>query len=301
MPTFDETATDAQVVAAFGDKVKGRNFVITGTGMPSLGGQAAIAMASGKPAHIIIASRTPSKAEPVFAATAAADSSIKITSLKCELTDRDSVRAAAAAEILEAAPSIDVLINNAGVMAVLDYEQDRHGVESQLSDNYLGHFLLTNLLVPGLLAAKVGARVVNMTSQGYRVTPFRFDDWNFSDGMTYDEWTGYGQACTARMLFAHALTKRLRSRGVTSTSVHPGVIMGTNLGAHLEPEVYSRVYQQGTATMLVAALDPEVASRSPAYLANSKIEKSYDFASDAKSAEKLWKLSEDILGERFEY
>ncbi|KAH6652525.1 short-chain dehydrogenase [Truncatella angustata] len=324
MPTFNIKTTSEEVVAAFGDHVKGKTFVLTGAAYGSLGGHAAVSLALREPAHIIIASRTEEKVAPVLSEIQIIDSSIKTTFVHLDLTDRDSVRQAAE-KIRAVAPKIDVLINNAGIMAIQEYKTDKHGVEIQLSANYLGHFLLTNLLLPNILAAGHNSRITNVTSVGYRSSEFRFDDWNFSDGKTYDPWTAYGQAKTAEILFAWALAKRLKDRGVTATALHPGMIAGTGLGDHLDastafndigtivkrntgrdwdwadPEALRRTLTQGSATTLVAVLDPEVPARSPAYLTNGAIGKAWDFATDYEKADKLWTLSEDILGQKFQY
>ncbi|KAI0123301.1 hypothetical protein BJ170DRAFT_104780 [Xylariales sp. AK1849] len=324
MPAFNLKTTSEEVVAAFGDQVKGKTFVLTGAAQAGLGGHAAVTLALREPAHIIIASRTEEKVKPVLEEIAVIDSSIKTTFVQIDLTDRDSVRQAAE-KIRAVAPKVDVLINNAGIMAIQEYKTDKHGVELQLSANYLGHFLLTNLLIPTLLSAGPGSRVVNVSSNGYRASPFRFDDWNFSGGKTYDPWSGYGQAKTAEILFAWALTKRLEDRGVTATALHPGTIWGTGLAAHLDPytvfndfnevikrntgrewswehpEALRRTLTQGAATTLVAALDPEIPAKSPAYLANGHIREALDYATDPEKADRLWSLSEEILGQEFKH
>ncbi|KAI2603693.1 NAD(P)-binding protein [Hypoxylon sp. NC1633] len=321
MPAFDETATSEQVIEAFAPQIKDRTFVITGAGKPSIGSQMATSLARGSPAHILIASRTAKKVEPVLKDIAAIDSSIKTTFVQVDLTDHDSVRQAAK-EILAAAPKIDVLINSAGVMAVKEYTVDKQGIEFQLSANYVGHFLLTNLLVPALQAANGGSRVVNLTSSGYMISPFRFDDWSFSGGKTYDLWTGYGQSKTANILFAYGLTRRLQSRGVTSTATHPGINHDTQLGGHLTADDYgqipaimkrntgiewnweyprSKTFTQIAATSLIAALDPDIPEKSPAYLANSQIREPEEHAKNPDDADKLWELSEKLVGQKFVY
>ncbi|XDG01607.1 hypothetical protein ABKA04_001222 [Annulohypoxylon sp. FPYF3050] len=324
MAVLDAYSTGDQVVEAFNSQVKGKTYVITGAGMPSIGSQMAISLAKGSPAHILIASRTAKKVDPVLEKIAEIDSSIKTTFVQVDLTDHDSVRRAAK-DILATAPKIDVLINSAGNMAIKDYTVDKQGIEIQLSANYLGHFLLTNLLAPALINAGSqpgGARVVNLTSLGYRCSPFRFDDWNFSNGKTYDLWSGYGQAKTASILFAFGLTKKLKSHGVTSTAAHPGSNNDTQLGSHLTVDDYSlipeitkrntgkewewetprfKTFDQICSTSLAAALDPEIPGKSPAYLANCQPHGVDEHARDPEAVEKLWKLSEDIVGQKFEY
>ncbi|KAI1079146.1 NAD(P)-binding protein [Whalleya microplaca] len=313
MTTFNGNTTNEEVIKAFTPQIKGKTFVIVGAGHPSIGSEIATSLAQGSPAHILLASRTAAKVEPVLSRIAALDASVKTTFVQVDTTDHGSVRRAAA-EILVAAPRIDVL-----------YTLDKQGVEMQLSANHVGDFLLTNLLVPALLVAGAepgGARLVNLTSSGYLISPFRFDDWNFSGGKTYDPWISYGQAKTANILFAHGLHARLASRGVTSTATHPGYTPDTQLGAHLTPADYAAIaptmkrstgrdwaweeprfktLAQIAATPLVAALDPAVPVLSPAYLWNGRVGEVEEYAWDPESVERLWRLSEELVGQRFEY
>ncbi|RYP28269.1 hypothetical protein DL767_007289 [Monosporascus sp. MG133] len=323
MPVFDATATSEEVVEAFAAQVKGRTFVITGAGQPSIGSSMAIALAGASPGHILIASRTAAKVEPVLTAIRKINPSIKTTFVQVDLSDHDSVRRAAQEVLETTAFKIDVLINSAGNMALKEYTLDKQGIEMQLSANHLGHFLLTNLLAPALLAAagtEHGARVVNLCSLGYLISPFRFDDYNFSGGTTYDLWTAYGQAKTANILFTFGLAKRLR--GVIPFAAHPGSNLDTQLGSHLAMEDYNSIfettkrntgkdfvfeeprfktYAQIGATPLTAALDPDIAPKSPALLINSQIAETAEYASDPVMAEKLWKLSEKLVGQEFNY
>ncbi|GAW24105.1 hypothetical protein ANO14919_136860 [Xylariales sp. No.14919] len=317
---FDGHTTSEEVVEAFKHEIKGRTFVLIGAGYPSIGSQVATYLAGGSPAHILIASRTASKVGPVLKAIAEVDSSIKTTYVQVDTTDHDAVREAAP-KILAAAPKIDVLVHTAGAMATKEYTLDKQGIEFQLSANHVGGFLLTNLLMPALLAAG-RARFVNLTSSGYRLTPFRFNDWNFSGGKEYDPWLGYGQAKTANILFAYGLGKRLGHRGITATAVHPGYNGDTKLGAHLTWDDYGlidgvmkrnrgidwvweeprfKTFSQIAATSLIAALDPELPAKAPAYLQNSQVHEPEQHAKDPESVEKLWKLSEELVKQKFEY
>ncbi|KFA73268.1 hypothetical protein S40288_08611 [Stachybotrys chartarum IBT 40288] len=320
MPALNGMSTADEVVETLSSSVKGRVFVITGAGQPSIGSQMALALAKASPAHILIASRTPSKVEPVLAAIKELDSTIKTTFVQFDLTDHESVRAAAKT-ILDAAPRIDVLINSAGVMAVKEYTTDKQGIELQLSANHVGHFLLTNLLVPALAAAE-GARVVNLTSSGYLISPFRFDDYNFSDGAAYNSWESYGQAKTANILFTHGLSKRLGHHGITAAAAHPGYNGDTKLGAHLTWDDYAAIgplvkqnsgidfvfeeprfktLGQIAATPLAAALDPGLEGALPAYIQNCEVVEVLGHAREEEAVEKLWALSEKLVGQKFAY
>jgi len=321
---FDATTTSDQVIETFESQIKGRTFVITGAGKPSIGSKIASSLAKKSPAHILIASRTAAKVQPVLDEIKEIDPSIKTTFVQVDLTDHDSVRRAAQ-EILAAAPRIDVLINSAGNMAIKDFTVDKQGIELQFSGNHVGHFLLTNLIVPALLAAGADtrlARVVNLTSSGYLISPVRFSDHNFSNGKEYDPWSGYGQAKTANILFAYGLSKRLKNRGVTATATHPGYNGDTRLGSHLTWDDYGAIgptmkkntgkdfvfeeprfktYDQISTTTLIAALDPEIPAKSPAFLMNSGIQEPDEHARDPEVVEKLWKLSEELVGQEFSW
>lgn len=171
------------------------------------------------------------------------DANIKTVVL--DLMSQDSIRKAAS-EIANLAPRIDTIINNAGFMTP-KRQLTAEGIEAQFGANHVGHFLLTNLLMPQLLAAaKTNApgvtRVVNLTSLGHRLSPVRFHDYNFegkdippeeqhpplppmfakgSDG-AYNGWISYGQAKTANILFTIELNKLLNNKGIVSYAVHPG-------------------------------------------------------------------------------
>ncbi|KAL8947331.1 MAG: hypothetical protein Q9222_006375 [Ikaeria aurantiellina] len=326
---FDAATTSGQVIAAFADQVKERTFVITGAGQPSIGSSIATELAKASPSHILIASRTAAKVEPVLSTIRQINPAIKATLVQVDLSDHESVRHAAPQIMTATGNKIDVMINSAGNMALKEYTLDKQGLEMQLSANHVGHFLLTNLLMPALLAGAqgpYGARVVNLTSAGYQISPVRFDDPAFSAGKAYDPWTAYGQAKTAQMLFTHGVANRLKDRGVVSFSCHPGSNFDTKLGSHLQMEDYNdimpltkrntgndfvfsvgdeprfKTYEQIGATPLIAALDPELAAKAPAYLQNNQVvQPAAAHAYDPEHVEKCWKLSEGLIGQVFQY
>ncbi|KAK4173761.1 putative oxidoreductase [Triangularia setosa] len=330
MAFFDNAVTSEQVVSAFAPQVKGRVFVITGAGQPSIGSSIAVELAKASPSHILIASRTAENVYPVLSAIREEDTSVKATFVPVDLSDHDSVLRAAQ-EILAATRSqIDVLINSAGNMALKEYTVDKQGIEMQMSVNHVGHFLLTNLLKPALLAGAAnpyGARVINITSVGYQISPVRYGDVSFSSGKAYDMWAGYGQAKTAQILFSYGLTDRLKHRGVVAFACHPGSNLDTKLGSHLVMDDYSgimpvtqrntgqdfvftvgdeprfKTYEQIGATPLIAALDPGLATRAPAYLQNGQIMQptAQHALYNAIEVEKCWKLSEKLVGQSFMY
>lgn len=155
----------------------------------------------------------------------------EVIPLPMDLGDFASIRRFVA-EILEDETQIDLLINNAGIMACPEARLDG-GWESQFGVNHLGHFLLTKGLLPALLAADA-PRVVCLSSIGHRRGGVNFDDINF-EKTPYDKWTAYAQAKTANALFALGLDMKYAEQGLRAFSVHPGGIM-TPLQRHLDNE-----------------------------------------------------------------
>ncbi|KAE8448958.1 hypothetical protein EG329_008754 [Mollisiaceae sp. DMI_Dod_QoI] len=315
MSSFDVTTSGAEVVTAFPKAVEGKTFVITGPSAGGLGAQTAIFLAQGKPAAILLLGRTESKAAPVIGEIKKINPSIKVQFIQLDLARFDSIKAAAA-EVTKAVNKIDVLINNAGIMGIKDYTLTPEGLESQFGSNHIGHFLLTNLLMPKIEAAGKGARIVNLSSSGYGLGEVRFDDYNFDNGKVYNPWQAYGQSKTANMLFTVSLASKLASKGITSFAVHPGAIY-TNLGTQVDPAEWPIVAKmlgdrgfgfhgvnkdlaQGTSCTLVAALDPSIEKSSGAYLCDCAVEQTPDYAHNPELAQKLWTLSEKIVGQKFE-
>lgn len=293
--------------------------VITGASVDGLGAQAALEVAGGKAATIVLLARDAGKVQPVIDQISKINASIKVVFVQIKLDDLDSVRAAASAVASQlVSAKIDVLINNAGIMCK-PYAKTVDGIESHFAINHLGHFVLTQRLIPLLRKAGPTARVVNVTSNGYLVAPFDPEDVNFTNGRPYHPWSGYGQSKTATMLFTKALAKR----GVLSFAPHPGVITTTHLGDGLDYSLFGEIdavtkqntgrefgsfdaykdVQQGVATVLVAALDPRVEEHNGAYLRDCKVVDAADVAEYARNddmVEKLWSLSEELSGEKFE-
>ncbi|KAH7360178.1 hypothetical protein BKA65DRAFT_421033 [Rhexocercosporidium sp. MPI-PUGE-AT-0058] len=319
MSQFNATTSGAEVVAAFPDKVEGKTFVITGPSAGSLGAQTAIFLASGKPSTILLLGRTASKVSPVISEIQALSPSTRVQFIPLDLASFESIRAAAKT-ISNTVSKIDVLINNAGIMGITEFTLTPSGIESQFGANHIGHFLLTSLLMPKLEAAGNGARVVNLSSSGHQLGEVRLDDYNFDGGKVYDPWAAYGQSKTANILFTVSLAEKLASKGILAFAVHPGSIADTNLGTHVEREMWGHVAQAfvdrgfpnpmlsplkslaaGTSSTLYAALDPSLqVENSGSYIADAAIAGTPDYAHNPSIAEKLWVLSEKIAGEKFQ-
>lgn len=317
-PDFSRETTGAEVVDAFPDQVRDRTFLITGASDSSIGAAVASTLARASPAHIILLARSANKVKPVIDRIQAVNSSIQTTLVTVELDDFDSVRASAE-QVNARTDKIDVLINCAGIMAIPAFTTSKHGIESQFAVNHLGHFLLTALIFDRVVAAGRGARVVSVTSDGYMIAPCRFEDYNFNIGAEYNPWAAYGQAKTANILFARALARKLAGRGICSLAIHPGVVMESGIGRITTSEMFSTInaiaeketgetfkvgkpktMAQGTSTVLVAALDPRMASQTGSYLEDCMVRPLRDYASSAENAQRLWALSEQLVGQKFD-
>ncbi|TGO84860.1 hypothetical protein BPOR_0457g00050 [Botrytis porri] len=203
-------------------------------------------------------------------------------------------------------------------MAPAKYNTTAEGLEVQFGANHVGHLLLTNILMPAIVAAACeGARIVNLSSMGWSLGEVRFDDYNFNGGKDYNKWSAYGQSKSANILFTVELAKRLKGKGVHAFAVHPGVIV-TNLIREVDPKKdYGSVTERfnsrgdikmdgsfpwksleaGTSTTLVAALDPALKG---AYLTDCQIAETADYTTNPDYAERLWALSEKLVGQKFD-
>lgn len=219
---------------------------------------------------------------------------------------------------------LSVLINNGGVMAV-PFARDERGYESHFATNHLGHFQLTQRLWPALVTAR-GARVVNLTSRAYRFSTVDFTDPHYAD-RDYEKWAGYGQSMSAKTLFTVALDSRGAAVNVRAFAVHPGTI-STPLVRHLSTEelqamgaadasgnridpVGAKTVEQGAATTVWAAVSGQLDGHGGLYLDDVDVAPLKDSTTDLygagvdswvvdpAAAERLWALSERLLGRTF--
>ena len=133
-------------------------------------------MAAGSPACILLAGRSLPKIQPVIDRISRAYPDVETNFISLDLSSQNSIRETAAS-INESVRSIDIMINNAAIMAC-PFAKTTDGIESQFGINYIGHFLLTNLIMERLIAAQ-GARIVNVSSSAHRMSDVQLDDWNF--------------------------------------------------------------------------------------------------------------------------
>jgi NAD(P)-dependent dehydrogenase (short-subunit alcohol dehydrogenase family) len=199
-----------------------RTIVITGANSGI--GLAAARSFAGQGARVVLAVRNPEKGERA-AATIDGDTEVR----ELDLTDLASVRAFAGGWTGD----IDVLVNNAGVMAVPE-GRTKDGFELQIGTNHLGHFALTNLLLP-----HVTDRVVTIASGAHRMGRIDLDDLNW-ERRRYDRWRAYGQSKLANLLFTSELQRRLAASDseVRAVAAHPGW-SATNLQGHTQNRLQS--------------------------------------------------------------
>jgi NAD(P)-dependent dehydrogenase (short-subunit alcohol dehydrogenase family) len=199
--------------------------VVTG-GNSGIGYEAARMLAE-KSAHVILAVRSQEKGQAAVAAIQNAYPRAQVEVMALDLSDLGSVRRFAEA-FHERFKTLALLINNAGVMA-LPYSRTADGFEMQFGTNHLGHFALTGLLLPAILAAP-GARVVTVSSGVHVAGAIAFD--NLDGARSYQPWRAYSQSKLANLLFAYELDRRFKAAGADAISVgcHPGWA-ATNLQA----------------------------------------------------------------------
>lgn len=200
------------------------HLLMAGIGNTGLGKETIDQLAKHDPKHIYLAARTPAKGEAAVADVQSAIPTAQITFLPLDLASFNSI-SAAAKEFTTKSQRLDILMNNAGVMA-LPPGTTKEGYEIQWGTNHLGHALLTKLLLPTLLstAKQPGSdvRIVNLTSEGHRLAPYgglKLDKKKLDKQNT---WARYGNSKLSNILFTRELAERYPS--ITSVSVHPGVI-----------------------------------------------------------------------------
>lgn len=304
------TATTTDEVLR-GIDLSGQMAVITGAS-GGLGLETARALAAAG-ATVVLAARDPAKTDAALHTIRERVPGARVQSLTVDLTSLANVRRCAR-EFLAAHDRLQLLINNAGVMAT-PFRRTADGFELHFGTNHLGHFLLTGLLAPALLRG-APARIVNVTSGGHMVSDIIWDDPNF-ERRPYDKWVAYGQSKTANILFSVELERRLGAHGVHAFAVHPGRVR-TDLQRNFSQEDYDAMaamaarnpnvrtlpsyipIPEGAATSVWAATAPELAQQGGTYLADCAISTDHaPWARDPDAARRLWTLSEQLVGETF--
>jgi NAD(P)-dependent dehydrogenase (short-subunit alcohol dehydrogenase family) len=305
-----------------GIDLHGTRALVTGAST-GLGEETARALASAG-AAVTMAVRDPAKGDAAAARIRATVPDADLEVRAVELGSLASIRAFAAGFLADH-DRLDLLIDNAGVMAT-PQATTADGFELQFGTNHLGHFLLTTLLIPALVAA-APSRVVVVSSNGHHMGDVDLDDPGFT-ATEYNPWIAYGRSKTANVLFAVELDRRLADQGVRAFAVHPGMIR-TELGRHLTDESRAQMMAAiasagsaasgggaghggpppmksipaGAATTVFAATSPTLDGRGGLYLEDCQVSEPAsgstmggvrDYAIDPERAAALWTLSEQL-------
>ncbi len=215
----------------------------------------------------------------------------------CDLSSQKDIRKVAE-EIKNEYPIIDVLVNNAGAIFP-ERQLSVDGIELTWATNHLGYFLLTNLLIDNLKAAK-SARIVNVASQGSWLGKINWDDINLSK--KYDSMQAYCQSKLANIMFTNELANRLKNTKVTANAVHPGAV-ASNFGQNMSGFIgwafkfFSwslKTPEQGAATSVWLAVSPQIEGVTGKYFADKKQIKAKAIVHHSPSLLRLWKLSEEM-------
>lgn len=282
----------------------GKVVLVTGANA-GLGLAASKALAR-KGARVLLACRNPQKAADA-AAEVRAVATGEVDVVPLDLASLASV-AEAAALVRASESRLDLLINNAGLMAT-DELKTEDGFEMQLGVNHLGHFALTAGLAP-LVLDTPGSRIVSMSSFGHRPGRMHFDDL-FFERHRYNRWISYFQSKLANILFTSELSRRLSEAGADTMalSAHPGGTH-TDLGAEghgvtnavMKPLMFlGQSTDQGALPILRAATDPQAKSGQyygPRFLmlGHPVLETPSRHARNPDAARRLWEMSEELTG-----
>ncbi len=278
----------------------GRTVIVTGANS-GLGAVTARELAR-VGAHVILACRNTAKGDTAAAGMPGPGGQLVTEVRKLDLQSLDSIR-----EFAAGVSGADVLINNAGIMAV-PYAVTADGFESQVGTNHLGHFALTNLLLP-----KLSDRVVTVSSFAHFIGRVKLDDLNWR-ARPYSAWGAYGQSKLANLLFTSELQRRLAQAGsrVRSLAAHPGY-SATELQSHTGPTLSGRLMLIGNRlattadfgarqTLYAASQDvPGDTFVGPrfGYVGPSGPTGRSPLARNRATARGLWELSERLTGVPF--
>ncbi len=308
---FGAKTTSAEIMS--GVNLTGKTAIVTG-GYSGIGLETTKALCAAG-ADVVVPVRNKEKADENLTSEGLA-----VETRQMDLGDLASVQEFAAG-FAGGRDKVHILINNAGVMACPE-TRIGDGWEAQFATNHIGHFVLTQELLPYLKNAD-GARVVCLSSVAHRRSAIRWDDIHFQND-PYDKWEAYGQSKTANALFALELNGRYCREGVQAFSVHPGGIM-TPLQRHLQNEemvalgwmnesgelseaarAMFKTPEQGCSTTLWCAISEQLNDRGGEYCEDCDIAQLADdnapryshvapWAVDDESAARLWDATEKMV------
>lgn len=293
----------------------GKVIIVTG-GNSGLGYESVKAFAE-KGAEVVLASRSVENGVKAKAeiGNEIGNVSGKVVVMQLDLQEFASVKQFAA-NFTEKYDRLDVLLNNAGIMTT-PYFKTKDGLEGQIGVNHFGHFLLTGELLP-LLEKTEKSRVVNVSSIAHKQGKMHFDNLMFNGGKGYTPIKAYGQSKLANLLFTYELQRFFETKGLSAIAVaaHPGVSI-TNLVRHLEGKMTFKIFgfifkliaqdpAKGALPQIRASVDASVKG-AEYYGPNGFTEmsgspvlvKPMPHAQGHEDAKKLWDISEQITGVKF--
>ncbi|KAI8310885.1 Short-chain dehydrogenase TIC 32 [Colletotrichum sp. SAR11_59] len=282
--------TAGELATLYAAQIKGKIILTTGVSPGSVGAAFVKALATVEPALLVLAGRNSGKVQQTAEAISEQSPSVKVRTLDLDLASLEGVRkAAATVNAWDDVPRIDVLVNNAAVMAV-DWAASPEGLDSQFVTNYLGPFLFTNLLMDKLLKSPA-PRIVNVTSDGHRLGPVRFDDYNFQVSS-----------------ISPPAPSRARDKESDREAVDLDRLLG-NAPAFIDWSKVSLMPdppEVGANTLVYGAFDPEVSKHNGGYLLSCRLADPWTdtvrpWATSSFEAARLWKLSEKLLGKEFSF
>ena len=287
---------------------EGRTAIITGANS-GIGFEAARVLAR-KGGRIVLASRNPEKNLQARQVILAETPDARLYTMNLDLADLASIHTFSQ-EFLEDHNRLDLLINNAGVMALPERRETSDGFEMQFGTNHLGHFALTGLLSEVLIQTP-GARVVTISSGAHRFGRMNFDDLNSRS--SYSRWGAYGQSKLANLLFAFELQRRFEAAGldVLSVAAHPGYA-ATNLQSttglfQFLNHLMAQTAEMGALPTLYAATGAEIEGGDYAGPGGFMEQRGYPVkvesspaSHDREDASKLWGISEELTGVRYQF
>jgi len=264
-------------------------------------GRATARILAERGANLFVLCRNPVKGEALRDELLSRRPGATVRLFLADLGDLRQVRRAAD-EFLNLNMPLDVLINNAAVLNTSRVILP-NGVEQMFAVNHLGHFLLTNLLLPALDAAEA-ARIVVVASDAYKFCGgIEFDNLSWETG--FRTFKVYGHSKLANILHMRALAERLRGSTVAVNALHPGGV-STNLG--LQNSGWAKYLQkllapflssadEGAQTSVYLASAPELAGVSGEYFADCRPHETRALAKDMQQAERLWQVSESLIAQ----
>ena len=276
----------------------GKCVLITG-GSAGIGKATALGLAA-LGARVAITGRDRARAEVAAIEIRTATGNPDVDAFGADLSSQAEVRRLAA-EVLDAYPRLDVLVNNVG-----GYWASRHvtadGLEHTFAVNHLAAFLLTELLLDRLKAS-APARIVTVSSNAQSLGKIDFED--LQGERRYSGQDAYNQSKLASVMFTYELARRLAGTGVTANVLHPGVV-NSGFGAEDPSRIFKflvplwrpfmKTPQQGAATSIYLASSPEVEGVTGGYFANGRPRTANKASHDGAAAARLWQVSSRLVG-----